>query len=104
MSQNPNHIYAYVGGHVTCVDITSGQEVWRTPVPGGTSFVASLVTRDNAVILGHRGRMHGFDAATGNLLWSNDLKGLGYGTVFLANAGDGQATSVMHAAAQRTNS
>ena len=91
MPDNPNFVYAYAGGHVTFVDITSGVEVWRTPVPGGISFVASLVQRKDVLILGHKGRLHGFDAATGNLLWTNELRGLGYGTVFLANAGDEQA-------------
>ena len=93
-------IFGVVGGHVVSVELATGEEQWRTKIPGGsTSSVASVVVRDGLVVVGSRGVLHCFDGQTGARLWSNELKGLGYGNIFLGSPGDAQAAAVVQQAA-----
>lgn len=84
----------YIGsnGHVCAFRVSDGREAWRTKLGGG---VLSATTAQDVCVLHHGGRIlagcrgHLFclDAATGHVLWQNELKGLGYNDVTLAMAG-----------------
>lgn len=87
-------VFGVVGGHVVSVELATGTEVWRTRIPKGSTYVASVLVRDGCVVVGCGGRLHCFDAHHGTLLWTNELKGLGYNTVFLGSSGDAQAAAI----------
>jgi outer membrane protein assembly factor BamB len=87
-------IYGFTGGHLTCLEITTGRELWRSQVPSGSAYVASVLVRDGLVFLGINGVIHCFDASNGTKLWTNELKGLGYGNIFLGSAADTHTAAI----------
>ncbi len=104
MPHHPSdNLYAVVGGHLVAVDVASGAESWRTRLPSGGTYVASLLVRDGLVFVGTKGIIHCFDAADGRVLWTNELKGLGYGTIFLGSSGDTQAAAVAQQQSQQAS-
>ena len=99
MFDQSKRIFAYVGRHVTCVDLDTGAELWRTSIPSSSYHVGSLVVQNGRVVVRSSGVLHCLDAATGNLLWTNTLKGLGYGNIFLAGSASTQQTAAIVAQA-----
>lgn len=59
----------------------------------GYDFVTILVEGDR-VFAHSKGRLHALELATGHLLWTNDLPGLGYGMASLAIPGGNSAPDV----------
>lgn len=92
-------IYAYLNHNLICLHLATGEEVWRTKLPKSGSYVASLLVQDDTVIVGVNGVVHCVDAYTGQLRWTNELKGLGYGNIFL-NAATPQAVAIQAASNQ----
>ena len=79
-----NRIYLGVGGYVVCLDKTTGEEFWRTPIKRGQ---LTSIMIDGDVILAHSGgHLFGLKASSGTILWENPLKGLGYGYAIMASA------------------
>jgi len=79
MRANNRTIYIGIKGTVLALDRATGEEVWRTPLKGG-SFVN--LTLDGGVLLAAtRGEVFCLDPATGDIRWTNPLRGLGYGLV-----------------------
>ena len=62
--------------------------LWTTELPGilGDRFV-TVTCDDTRVYAFTRGQMHCLDLNTGRLLWSNELKGFGYGIATLCIPG-----------------
>lgn len=88
-------VYLGVKAHVTAIDRTTGRTSWQTKLkvgltPSGDSFVSLLV--DEGLVYAHtRGQMFCLDAANGDVLWQNELDGLGYGIASLAVEGRASA-------------
>lgn len=79
-----NRIYLGVGGSVVCLDKTTGEEFWRTPIRRGQ---LTSIMIDGDIILAHSGgHLFGLKASSGTILWENPLKGLGYGYAIMASA------------------
>lgn len=93
-----NQIYIGVHSFVVCIDRTSGKEIWRTKLK--RSHVLSVVLSDEIVIAHSGGNLFGLRADTGEILWKNDLPGLGYGYCTIATSTSQSAvqTSVSAAA------
>ena len=69
-----------VRGHVLAINKETGEVVWKTYLTNslGGSFV-TLAT-DGVYVFAHTGgNLFCLTASTGELLWRNDLPGLGYG-------------------------
>jgi hypothetical protein len=64
---------------VTALGKSDGQIVWTTQLPGGlgTGFV-TLSCDDRHIFACADGQIHCLDLFSGQLLWSNPLKGYGY--------------------------
>ena len=75
-------IFLGVHGEVVALDRTTGQELWHTKLAGG-DFVNLLVDQDR-IIATTKGKAFCIDAASGQLLWRNDLPGMGLGLVSIA--------------------
>jgi len=92
---------AFIGvqGHVLAIKKESGEVLWRTHLDGGfgDSFV-SLGTDGTFVFAHTRGKLYCLDATSGQLLWQNDLPGLGYSIASIcAMAGPTDSQAVLKA-------
>ena len=74
-------LYLGTKAHVACIDMLTGEEVWRTKIK--SSSVISVVVEKGIVVAHARGSLFGLDKSSGVILWTNGLAGLGYGYCFM---------------------
>lgn len=96
-----NLVYVAAGGVVCAIDKSTGNTVWKFKFPAKRllpdGFVNLLADAD--VVYAHaQGEVHCIKAATGELLWTNTLTGMGYGIASIAILG--KSTPVALKAAQ----
>jgi outer membrane protein assembly factor BamB len=79
-------------GYVASINPSTGEELWRTPLQQG--FLSSTSHSDVSVLVvggiifaGSRGHLFCLAVEDGAIIWSNDLKGMGYNDVSLAIQG-----------------
>ena len=82
-------LYVGVGAKVRALDRRTGKIIWETALPSwnwlGYSFVS--VVFDRGSIFAHTvGRLYCLDAETGQIRWTSNLDGCGYGIASLATA------------------
>jgi len=99
---NPNLVFVGAGGILCAIDRSTGDTVWKFKFPARAlqsgGFVNLLVAGD--LLFAHAlGELHCIRAATGELLWTNPLAGMGYGLGSIAV--EGQATSAVATAARQ---
>lgn len=72
--------FLFLGLHnsVTAVRKDTGQIAWSTKLPGAWEFV-TLTGEGTRIYAASGGQIHCLDLPTGKILWSNGLKGFGYG-------------------------
>jgi outer membrane protein assembly factor BamB len=69
-----------VQGHVASIKKETGELSWKTHIAGGFGDAFVSLASDGTFIFAHtRGKLFCLDASSGELLWTNDLPGLGYG-------------------------
>jgi outer membrane protein assembly factor BamB len=85
---------------VAALGKSDGQILWTTELPGGlgTGFV-TLSCDDSRVFAYADGQIHCLDLFSGQLLWSNPLKGFGYQIASVCLR-DGPSASTAAACAQ----
>jgi outer membrane protein assembly factor BamB len=77
---------------VVAVSKHDGGTLWATKLPGGVGMDFVTVLSDGAQVFAHTdGKLHCLDLANGQLLWSNELKGYGYGIASLCFPGGASA-------------
>ncbi len=96
-----NYVYIGMAGHVTCIDKSTGNEVWRTKLKKGSSLT-NLVKEGNQIIAYSGGHLFSLNALTGDLQWENELKGLGYSYCIIAGSEQATGASASAASAQQT--
>ena len=73
------------------MDQATGTELWRTLVSKGILGTSgqdvSVIIADGAVFAGSHGKLFCLDLETGEIRWTNELKGMGYNDVSLAIEG-----------------
>ncbi|HEX8522341.1 MAG TPA: PQQ-binding-like beta-propeller repeat protein [Tepidisphaeraceae bacterium] len=82
-------IYLGVRGYIIALDRHSGNEVWRATLKG-YHFV-NLVLDGDDLFASAQGEMFCLDRITGELKWSNPLRGMGYGLICIASPRNSQA-------------
>ena len=80
---------------VTAISRLDGRPLWSTKLPvggfgAGSDFI-TVICDDTRVFAYTAGQMHCLDLISGDLLWSNDLPGYGYGIASLCVPGHGSA-------------
>ncbi len=76
-----NEDYAYCGGQqqVYCLKLSDGSQVWHKRLSGGNTSPSGLVLYENLLFVGaHWDRLYALDAATGEILWTNNSHKLSY--------------------------
>src|SRR5262245_51593797 len=86
------HLFIACNGVVAAIRPDDGTEVWRATLRLGVFSQTSrqdvcLLEHESRVFAGCYGYLFALDAASGEILWQNELKGLGYNEVTLAMAG-----------------
>lgn len=79
-------------GYVSRIDTGSGAELWRTKLLsgllGGSSCTdVSVLLRGQFIFAGTHGHLFCLSLESGQILWKNELKGMGYNDVALAMEG-----------------
>ncbi len=95
-----NYVYIGIAGHVTCIDKSTGTEVWRTKLKKGSSLT-NLVKEGNQIIAYSGGHLFAINALTGDIQWENELKGLGYSYCIIAGSDQSSGASASAASAQQ---
>lgn len=95
-------IFVGLNRKVLALDRYTGEVVWLWRSPRGSGFVAVLLDGDR-LIAGVSGYIYCLDPLFGQVVWENQLKGLGVGFTSLASAhgAGGNAAVAAAAAAQQ---
>jgi outer membrane protein assembly factor BamB len=78
-----------IRGQVVAIDTATGAEAWRTPLPI-TSFLASrndivsVLKKEGVIFAATSGFVFALAESDGQVLWKNELPGLGFNEVSLA--------------------
>jgi outer membrane protein assembly factor BamB len=78
-------IFVGFNSRVAALDRTSGQVVWKWKSPKGSGLAALLLDGDR-LIVSVQGYTYCLDPLSGDVIWTNPLKGMGLGTTCLASA------------------
>ncbi|MGC3959457.1 MAG: PQQ-binding-like beta-propeller repeat protein [Verrucomicrobiota bacterium] len=79
-------------GYVSRIDPSTGRELWRTKLLpglfGGSSCTdVAVLLRGQWIFAGTHGHLFCLDLNSGQILWRNELKGMGYNDVALTMEG-----------------
>lgn len=86
--RKPKHLAVLVGHTVVALEPLTGDEIWRTRLPGVFGgAVGTLLIDGDLVFAGSQGRLHCLSVEDGRVLWTAELKGLGWGMVSIATDG-----------------
>ena len=106
---NPSELLVIVALNTSVAALlkSSGKMVWQTDLPGivGDRFVT--LTADASHVFAYaKGKLHCLDTKTDRVLWTNELKGFGYGIASVCvpgvpSASDPTAYAQMEAEKQR---
>jgi outer membrane protein assembly factor BamB len=67
-------------GRVMALSRSTGREVWSTRIPSGMckADFLTMVVHDQQVFVYGRGHISALNLLTGEVLWTNELPGMGY--------------------------
>ena len=80
-----NLIFVGFNSRVAALDRNNGEVLWKWKSPKGTGIAALLLDGDR-LIVSVQGYTYCLDPLSGDVIWSNPLKGMGLGTSCLASA------------------
>ncbi len=78
-----------IGGHAVAIDASTGTEIWRTKLKGSDTVTITLAAA--RVLAAAGGELFCLERDSGQILWHNNLKGLGLGLVAFGTAEDAPA-------------
>lgn len=90
-----NFIFIGTYGHVAALRKKSGKKVWCTSLPKTGYSVVSILVEDETLFCASGGRVFALDPVTGEILWSNGLRGLGMGGVFITTANSNNSEAIL---------
>lgn len=81
------NLFIGINGRVMAIDRATGEKAWDTLLKG-TDFV-NVVLDSGDLYAANRGELFCLDPATGHIRWRNEMKGMGWGLISIAQAADG---------------
>ena len=92
-------LYIGTGKYAAALDPVSGVEVWRAKLDkGSASNIVALLVRGEDLYVARGGYVWCFNRMTGQKIWENGLKGMGFSFVTLAVEGAESQLSELAAA------
>ena len=92
-------VFIGFNARVAALDQRTGEIVWQWKAPKGSGYV-SLLLDGTHLFAAIRGYTYCLDAATGQQLWLNPMKGFGFGvTSLVSTQGSSQQSALGEAAA-----
>ncbi len=85
-------VHVGLNGRVLALDRRTGAECWRAALKG-SSFVNLFLDGDK-LFATTRGEIFCLDALTGRLMWSNPMRGMGYGIATVGFAAGNSVAAV----------
>jgi outer membrane protein assembly factor BamB len=82
---SPGNLFIGIKGTVLAIDRATGAKVWESPLKGG-DFV-NVVLDGGQLYAATRGELYCLDPDTGEIRWRNELSGMGWGLITIAQAG-----------------
>jgi len=88
-----NTLYVGANGIVTAINPSNGEEDWRTRLGGGGFFSSkawsevALIESGDVLYVDCNGHIFCLDKTLGNILWENDLPGMGVNDMCLSASG-----------------
>lgn len=82
MAYSGDVVYIGIAGTVLALDRGTGAEKWRAKLKG-SDFV-NVVLEGDQILAATKGELFCIDAASGQVLWNNALRGLGLGVMTIA--------------------
>ena len=76
-------LFLGISNHVVCLSKQSGEQLWQTKLKRST--ITNVYYESGCVYAYAGGHLFCINAADGNIVWENALKGLGYGTCIIAS-------------------
>jgi outer membrane protein assembly factor BamB len=84
-------LYIGCNAYVAAIRVATGEEAWRTHLTAGflttTGQDTTVLEHEGRVYAGVNGHVFCLDAATGGVLWHNELPGVGHNDVALSIGG-----------------
>ena len=84
-------VYLGTNGHVVALNALDGIELWRRKLPDVSSGVISILVIGDDLYAAAYGHAYCLNRHTGEIVWKNGLKGLGYHPVTIACEGAASA-------------
>jgi hypothetical protein len=86
------HLFIGSNGFVAAIELSSGVELWRTKLKPGvlsaTNYAdVAVLDHEEKVFAGCNGHLFCLDARSGEILWHNELDGMGHNDVTLSIGG-----------------
>lgn len=75
------NLFLGIKGHVVCIRKTDGQEVWRTKLINDP--ITTVFVKEKEIYATSKGRLFALNANTGDIIWENQLPGLGHGVCII---------------------
>jgi outer membrane protein assembly factor BamB len=80
MSIPKDVLYIGIGRHVVAIQMSTGQELWRTKLKMSASYT-TITVRPEGIFAGANGHLFCLDPATGAIRLRNALDGLGHSII-----------------------
>ena len=85
----PSPLFIGSNGFVAAINTSTGQELWRTQLQRGVfkstgNADVSVLVRGELLFAGAAGHLFCLAADTGQIIWHNELGGMGYNDISLA--------------------
>lgn len=87
-----DYLYLGIAGHICKIDPQTGKEMWRTKI--GKNYPVHFIQHEKQIIATVMGVLTAVDAKTGTILWTNELKKLGYSVTSMVIGGKTLQTQI----------
>lgn len=87
-------VFTAFNKRVAALHRDTGEIVWQWTAPSGETYASLLLDGDRLIVCIH-GYMYALEAATGRPLWSNEMKGFGFGVASLASVRGSLSSSAL---------
>jgi len=86
MALNQPCIFAAIKRHVLAFDADTGEQIWKTKLPGWYGSYTTLVVDAGVLYVARHGKLHALDPDRGDILWTAEDKDLKHAPIMLGTS------------------